>query len=881
MRLKPSRRPAAAAAVQPLESRLLMTAAETIVGTPQEVLSTAVAPISANLTTPSANDVTLSSYFTDSNVPGTLVEFETSKGNIEVSLTDTATPLTVANFLSYVTSGAYNDTIIHRSALDAAGTGDISMSNPAGIIQGGGYTVTSAGISHIATNAPVADEYTSEAYYDIAGTIAMAKTSDADTATSEWFFNNLDNQAGLDTPTTDSNGNTTSYTVFGKVLSGMNVISLIAELPTATLTTVDGSSNPAPIAGLTQSQITDNAPIGSNNLVYVYDVTETPGTTYTVSSSDPSLVTPTVSDGVLSFTYGASQTGTAVISVVATNAYDGTSASASFGVTVPPATPTTTGPVAAADTVPLAVTGVQTTILPLSNDTDDTADAALNPDTLTIVTQPAHGTATVNGTSGQILYTATSGYTGPDTLDYTVTDTAGVVSAPTAVNITVVPAPLAVTVGSGSKVKSITFTQPDGVKGHFGISGGSAVVTFSAGTTTDTVAGSVETVGGAGAILSGVAVTNPKTGEPTIAISSSGKGDVTLGGLTDTLGVHALLAPTTTLTGALAVGGIQRLVLDKADDAVITSANDGGPTISVVINTATDSSLTTSSLVSLTSKQWIVDDGGTHVVSAAQIGTLTVTGGFADDLETTGTSGYGLTTATVTGASGEWQVDGAIRKATLTKPTAAFELDDASVIQTLAVKGDLAGTAGTVTVEAAEIVDLTVSGALTNATLETDGLFNSADTQLEHLTVGGAITGSLIATAGNIDSISARSMTASQIYAGVGGTEIGGDALPTSADELTSDAKITSVNLTAGKGTFASSEIAAYTLAHLHLGTITAANGGVGFGVSAHVLSSLTSTLDPGGSLDLTTAQTKTAALLSAYLEKHKKSLSDFQIQLY
>ena len=64
-----------------------------------------IASFEANLTTPASNNVTLNStaspIFTDPNVPGTLVEFDTSKGDILVSLTDAATPLTVANFLSF------------------------------------------------------------------------------------------------------------------------------------------------------------------------------------------------------------------------------------------------------------------------------------------------------------------------------------------------------------------------------------------------------------------------------------------------------------------------------------------------------------------------------------------------------------------------------------------------------------------------------------------------------------------------------------------------------------------------------------------------------------------------------------------------------------
>ena len=214
---------AAAGVIDRLESRLLFSG---------ETLMTPIAPVLANTSTPSADSITLNQFFTDPNLPGTLATFDTSLGTITVALTDAATPLTVANFLSYVSSGAYKDTIFHRSAVLSATGGGGSPSTPADIIQGGGYVVDGLKIQHIPTEAPVDDEYTKEVLNDSSGTLAMAKTSNANSATSEWYFNVHNNVSALDTPTTDSNSVTTSYTVFGKVLTGMNVIDEIASLPT-------------------------------------------------------------------------------------------------------------------------------------------------------------------------------------------------------------------------------------------------------------------------------------------------------------------------------------------------------------------------------------------------------------------------------------------------------------------------------------------------------------------------------------------------------------------------------------------------------------------------------------------------------------------------
>jgi cyclophilin family peptidyl-prolyl cis-trans isomerase len=182
------------AAMDALESRLLFDA---FVG---ENVGTAFSPVLANTSDPSANSITLNAHFTDPNIPGTLATFYTSYGVIKVALTDAATPLTVANFLSYVNSGAYDNTIFHRSAVLNSSTGLTSLGTAADIIQGGGYVVKGTSFTHIPTSAPVNDEFSTEIYNDSAGTLAMAKTSAANSATSEWYFNVHDNTSSLDSP---------------------------------------------------------------------------------------------------------------------------------------------------------------------------------------------------------------------------------------------------------------------------------------------------------------------------------------------------------------------------------------------------------------------------------------------------------------------------------------------------------------------------------------------------------------------------------------------------------------------------------------------------------------------------------------------------------
>ena len=141
---------------------------------------------------------------------GPKVEFKTSMGNFVVELDDVKAPKTSANFLNYVKSGFYNGTIFHR-VIDGF------------MIQGGGF---SSDLMQKPTDAPVASE-ASNGLKNNTYTIAMARTSDPDSATAQFFINVKDNEA-LNYPNAMGNG----YTVFGKVISGMQTIDAIRKVPT-------------------------------------------------------------------------------------------------------------------------------------------------------------------------------------------------------------------------------------------------------------------------------------------------------------------------------------------------------------------------------------------------------------------------------------------------------------------------------------------------------------------------------------------------------------------------------------------------------------------------------------------------------------------------
>ena len=138
------------------------------------------------------------------------VEVQTSAGDFVLDLDADKAPKTVQNFLQYVNDKHYQGTIFHR-VIDGF------------MVQGGGFTVD---MTQKPTRPPVPLEANNGLRND-RGTIAMARTGNPNSATSQFFINVVDNP-GLNAPKPDGFG----YTVFGKVISGMETIEKIRAMPT-------------------------------------------------------------------------------------------------------------------------------------------------------------------------------------------------------------------------------------------------------------------------------------------------------------------------------------------------------------------------------------------------------------------------------------------------------------------------------------------------------------------------------------------------------------------------------------------------------------------------------------------------------------------------
>lgn len=290
-------------------------------------VSTSIADFTIANDEPDAS-IDLSTHFEISNVTGQIVRLTlnaqinyegTLFSNIDIELFDENTPynrpLTVANFLKYVTDGDYDSTYIHRSV-------------PGFVVQGGGYPLPFES-PHIDRDPPIQNE---PGISNTRGTIAMAKVGPPtgqppteetiNSATSEWFFNIGDNSENLNS----QNG---GFTVFGRAIgSSMSLVDSINASP-RTISDVPYFLNQMDQAIL--FYIVEAA------VIPVYpDIEDTPSViSFSVSNDNESLVTITVEGSNLVISPQGSQTGSAEVTVTASDSH-GNETTDTFTVTVTP-----------------------------------------------------------------------------------------------------------------------------------------------------------------------------------------------------------------------------------------------------------------------------------------------------------------------------------------------------------------------------------------------------------------------------------------------------------------------------------------------------------------------------------------------------------------
>ncbi len=293
--------------MEALEPRLLLASAPVLTDPIDPVVVSTSAPDSA---------IGLNDHFNDPDITGSVYEFNSALGTLNVEMYDAQTPLTVANFKAYVDAGDFANTISHRVV-------------PGFIVQAGGFSFHTDSFWVVDQNSSVLNE---PGISNIRGTIAMAKLGgDPDSATNQWFFNLADNSTNLD----NQNG---GFTVFGHVIgTGMTVVDAFAAL-----TIYDGTSIHSAFTDLPLIDYTGGLIVAANTARFTSISEIAPLSFQVIGNTNSALVTTSIdADGELTLAYAAGEFGEAQITVRATD-LDGSTKSTSFNVTVEAPTTLTT-----------------------------------------------------------------------------------------------------------------------------------------------------------------------------------------------------------------------------------------------------------------------------------------------------------------------------------------------------------------------------------------------------------------------------------------------------------------------------------------------------------------------------------------------------------
>ena len=609
----------------------------------------------------------LSLNFSDPDITGTIVLYDTSMGQVAVQLFDTDAPETVANFLNYVGRGDYDQTIVHRSVTDF-------------VVQAGGYAYPT--LEHIATDDPVVNEF---GISNTRGTLAMAKLDTGpDTATSEWFFNLGDNSDNLD----NQNG---GFTVFGMVVgTGMAVVDAIAALPTFS---IEDQFTNLPLVDYDPGQ---DAWPQRDNFVIIESIAEANPLELSVIIDNPGLVTATVDGYEVTLSYAPGATGVANVTVRATD-LQGAYVEDIFTVSV-------NGPPVPVDDVVATDKDTAVLIDVLAN--DETHTAAIDPATVVVVDAPANGTADVDPVTGAITYTPAAGYVGPDPFTYTVEDIEGRLSGTGTVQVSVDWE--GVVLGDGNP-STLRLTDPDGTAITIKHKGGTVRVLFKGYPVVLEDGAKTVVLGGDPVEVYRIELIDTTTSSSTTIGTKGGTvAGATLDAITGATPLGKLTAKTTTLVGDGIVltgdGTILRTQLHDVEngaDFTYPGLVDGATlTIALhhVADPGTDMTLALP-VKTLSVAQWVGSSLTTPWIGkiyAKGDKKLALPGNFGVDLTLNGDPApthvlsYARVAGTVTG--GTWDIDGAVGTLKAATFDADWELDADGYLKTLYATDGLGGT---------------------------------------------------------------------------------------------------------------------------------------------------------------------------------------------
>jgi peptidyl-prolyl cis-trans isomerase A (cyclophilin A) len=283
------------------------------------IITTPLQDIVLSSSVPTTN-INLLGFFDDPSTTGKAARFQFEEaslgedGIIDIVLFDQAgvgAPLSVANFLNYVNSGRYTNTIIHRSI-------------PNFVIQGGGFVAEDFPIEPVQTDPPVQNEFSSQRS-NLRGTIAYAKQgTNPNSATSQWFFNLGDNSSNLD----NQNG---GFTVFGQVLGAADLATVDAIAQVRTFNIAQFSD--LPVLNTPANTPSDLVRLSS---IFPFDLPELEFSI--VGNTNPTLVNVVINGENLDIAANPNQFGSTDITINATSIL-GVSIQDTLRVTIPQPTP--------------------------------------------------------------------------------------------------------------------------------------------------------------------------------------------------------------------------------------------------------------------------------------------------------------------------------------------------------------------------------------------------------------------------------------------------------------------------------------------------------------------------------------------------------------
>jgi cyclophilin family peptidyl-prolyl cis-trans isomerase len=273
-------------------------------------------------TSTTTTTIDLAPNFNDPDLVQSRVRMVTSQGNIDLTLEDRLAPLTVRNFLRYVNNNLYDNIIFHR-----LGAFLHSGSTTRDVLQGGQFQFSSnasnqGNLTSINTFGTVPDEVNLP---NTAGTIAMAKTGSPNSATSQFFFNLIDNTDQLSAPPQTNGG----FTVFGHIdAASQPVVNALAASNVQNKSTFNGALTDLPLSSRVDSTVSFPSGTVASDYALIRDVqvlrsNDEALTFQVIGNTRPTLVTASVQNHHLTLNFVGSATGTATITVRATDRFGG------------------------------------------------------------------------------------------------------------------------------------------------------------------------------------------------------------------------------------------------------------------------------------------------------------------------------------------------------------------------------------------------------------------------------------------------------------------------------------------------------------------------------------------------------------------------------